>query len=216
VIMDPISNLGAVSSESEIHSMITRLIDYLKSNGIIALFTSLTSTSDVLERTDVGVSSLMDTWLLLKDLESNAERNHVLYLLKSRGMAHSNQLREFRLTNSGIQVIEPYVGPAGVLAGTARLAQETKEKAERLLRDRDIELGKSGIEHKRKLVESQIAALRAELEYAEIAQKRKTGQERLAEVTLAQGSVEMRHLRGGADKATVTRVQRQAGRRGVR
>jgi circadian clock protein KaiC len=70
----------------------------------------------------------MDTWLLLKDLESNAERNRVLYLLKSRGMAHSNQMREFRLTDSGIQIIEPYIGPAGVLTGTARLAQETKPK----------------------------------------------------------------------------------------
>jgi circadian clock protein KaiC len=216
VVIDPISNLGAVSSESEIHSMVTRLIDYLKTNGISGLFTNLTRAGGTLELTEASVSSLMDTWLLLRDFESNAERNRVLYVLKSRGMAHSNQLREFRLTDSGIQIIEPYIGPAGVLTGTARLAQETRETAERLLRDDDIKLNQHRITRKRTLVESQIAALRAELAYEELGQARKAEQEHLAEATLGQGSVEMQHLRGGGDKGAVTKMQRQAGRRDPR
>ncbi len=116
--------------------MLVRLVDFLKSRTITALLTSLTSDQDNPEKTEVGISSLMDTWLLLRNLEINGERNRGLYILKSRGMPHSNQIREFTLTNHGAQLREVYTGVAGVLTGTARVAQEARERAETLARSR--------------------------------------------------------------------------------
>jgi circadian clock protein KaiC len=117
VIVDPISNLGRVGDESEVTAMLMRLVDWIKSRGVTAMFTSLTAGDSALERTDVGVSSLIDTWFLLKSIESNGERNRVLYVLKSRGMAHSNQIREFLLTPQGIELQDVYLGADG---GSAR------------------------------------------------------------------------------------------------
>jgi circadian clock protein KaiC len=99
--------------------------------GVTTIFTSLTSGGEVLEQTEVGVSSLMDTWLLVRMLESNGERNRILYVLKSRGLAHSNQMREFVLSDKGINLIDVYVGPGAVLTGSARLQQEAKDLAHR-------------------------------------------------------------------------------------
>ena len=93
--------------------MLMRLIDYLKMQQITTLFTSLTSAGECLEQTEVGISSLMDTWLLLRDIEVDGERNRGLYILKSRGMAHSNQIREFLLTDHGVELLDVYLGPAG-------------------------------------------------------------------------------------------------------
>jgi len=130
VVIDPITNFGSVGTYSEVKSMVTRLIDMFKSRQITALFTSLTSGDGSPEMSEVGVSSQMDAWLLLRNLECNGERNRGLYVLKSRGMAHSNQLREFLLTDHGVQLRDVYVGPAGLLTGSAREAQEAKERAE--------------------------------------------------------------------------------------
>ena len=168
VIIDPISNLINSGSDSEVGSMLLRLVDYLKSQRITALFTSLTALdSGTLEQTDVGISSVMDTWLLLRDIELGGERNRGLYVLKSRGMAHSNQIREFLLTDNGIDLRDVYVGPEGVLTGSMRLAQEAREKGEKLSREMDIEAKRRTLERKRKAIEAQIAALRAEFEGAE-------------------------------------------------
>lgn len=165
VIIDPISNLINSGSDSEVRSMLLRLVDFLKFQQITALFTSLTSAdTKTLEQTDLGISSVMDSWLLLRDIELGGERNRGLYILKSRGMSHSNQIREFLLSDEGVDIRDVYVGPEGVLTGSMRLAQEAREKADKLGRDLEIETKKRAIARKRAALEAQIAALRAEFE----------------------------------------------------
>ena len=172
VVVDPISNLAAVGTAFDARSLLTRLTDFLKTRQITALFTSLSHVGLGEEATDMGISSLMDTWLLVRDLESNGERNRVLYVLKSRGMAHSNQVREFKLTSRGIVLVEPYVGPGGVLTGTARLAQEAREAAEARVRRQDFETRKLDLRRKRESLLAQIIGLRDELEVVEEARSR--------------------------------------------
>ncbi|MDD1710165.1 MAG: circadian clock protein KaiC [Methanoregulaceae archaeon] len=164
VIVDPISNLLTVGSMSETKSMLTRLIDFLKSKQITAMFASLTTLGENLESTEVGVSSLMDTWILLRDIESAGERNRGLYILKSRGMDHSNQIREFLFTRRGIQLRDVYIGSSGVLTGSARLAQEAKDSAQELERKQAIERNQREIEHRRQIMESQINTIRSQFE----------------------------------------------------
>ena len=100
--------------------MVARQVDLLKTRGITAMATTLARED---ERTTVGISSLVDTWLLLRNVESDGERNRLLYVLKSRGSAHSNQVREFMLTGRGAELVDVYVGPAGVVTGSARVGQ---------------------------------------------------------------------------------------------
>jgi circadian clock protein KaiC len=165
VIVDPITNFMAIGNELEVKAMLTRLIDFLKLNRITGMFADLTTNSgDNLEKTNIGISSLMDTWLLLRDIEINSERNRGLYILKSRGMAHSNQMREFLLTDHGIDLLDVYVGPSGVLTGTAREAQEAQEKAAEVNRQQGVERQRRLLELKRKQLEAQIAALRSDFE----------------------------------------------------
>ena len=164
VVVDPISNLVAAASEAEVKSMLSRLIDYLKMKQITAFCTDLTSTSGSLEQTEVGISSMMDTWLLLKTMEGNGERNRGLSILKSRGMAHSNQVREFILSDAGVQLRDVYIGSGGVLTGSARVAQEAKDKAESLECKREIERKLREIEQKKTAIEAQITALRTQFE----------------------------------------------------
>ncbi len=106
VVVDPITNLLMVSSVREVRSMLTRLIDMLKSQEISAVFTSLTASGGPLEASVADVSSLMDTWIVLRSIEKHQERNRDLYILKSRGMDHSNQVREFLITNDGVDLVE--------------------------------------------------------------------------------------------------------------
>jgi circadian clock protein KaiC len=165
VIIDPISNLVNTGSPNEVRSMLLRLVDFLKSQQITALFTSLSSPDmKSLEQTDVGISSIMDTWLLLRDIELGGERNRGLYVLKSRGMAHSNQIREFVLTSDGIDIRDVYVGPEGVLTGSMRLAQEARERSEKISRQLEIESRQRELARKRAALEAQIAAMKAEFE----------------------------------------------------
>ena len=165
VVIDPISSLVAAASEIEAKSMLSRMIDYLKMKQITALCTDLTSTSgSSLERTEVNVSSLMDSWLLLQVLEGNGERNRGLYILKSRGMAHSNQVREFILSDEGIQLRDVYIGLGGVLTGSARDNQKAKDQAESLDCQQQIELRQREIERKKMAIEAQILALNTQFE----------------------------------------------------
>ncbi len=165
VVIDPISNLINTGSPTEVRSMLLRLVDFLKSQQITALFTSLSSPDmKSLEQTDVGISSIMDTWLLLRDIELGGERNRGIYVLKSRGMAHSNQIREFVLTDKGIDIRDVYVGPEGVLTGSMRLAQEARERLQKVSREMEIETKKRQLARKRAALEAQIAALKAEFE----------------------------------------------------
>ncbi|HEY4710775.1 MAG TPA: circadian clock protein KaiC [Candidatus Acidoferrales bacterium] len=163
VVLDPITNLISSSSEKEVYSMLLRLIDSMKSTGITAAFVSLTGGSDSLEGTNIGISSLTDTWILLRDVELNGERNRCLYVLKSRGMAHSNQLREFVLTGDGIQLVPAYIGSGGVLTGSSRVAQEAKEKADALLRQQEAQANRLRIDRRRLALQAQLESLKVEL-----------------------------------------------------
>jgi len=167
VILDPINTFVVGDKEYEVKTMLMRIVDFLKSKLITALFTSLTSGDSALENSDVGISSLIDTWLLLRDIELSGERNRGMYVLKSRGMANSNQIREFILTDHGVELREAYIGVSGVLTGSARVAQEANENAEVLTRKHEIERKIREIERKRKALESQIAALNADFDSEE-------------------------------------------------
>ncbi len=167
VILDPINTFIIGDKENEVKTMLMRIVDFLKANKITAMFTSLTSNESALESSDVGISSLIDTWLLLRDIELNGERNRGMYVLKSRGMANSNQIREFILTDHGVELREAYIGASGVLTGSARVAQEALENAEVLTRKLDIERKKRELERKRKVLEAQIASLHADFESEE-------------------------------------------------
>jgi circadian clock protein KaiC len=162
VIMDPITNLTIVASNEEVKSVLMRLGDFFKNRKITSFFTNLTHP-DQLEETSTGVSSLMDVWLLVLNVESYGERNRVFHILKSRGMAHSNQLREFLITDSGIDLVDAYVGPDGVLTGLARVRQEAQEKAAALAAQEELEHRRCVLDRKRQIMEAQVAALQAEI-----------------------------------------------------
>ncbi len=164
VVIDPVSNLTSVGSAFEVNAMLLRLVDFLKSNHITALMTNLTTAGGALEASNVGISSLTDTWLLVRDVENNGERNRTLYVLKSRGMAHSNQVREFLMTASGIRLVDVYVGPGGVLTGSARLAEEAREASAAGERARELQAKRRELDRRRRAVEAQVAQLRASLE----------------------------------------------------
>jgi circadian clock protein KaiC len=167
VILDPITNLITVGSVSEVKSMLIRLIDFLQDEQITVMFTALSLNTVVSEQTDEGVSSLVDAWLLVRDIESNGERNRGLYIMKSRGMSHSNQVREFTITDNGLNLVDVYLGPEGVLTGSAREAQKLKEKTGVALRDFAVSRKDKEILRKRMMLESKIASLQAEFESAE-------------------------------------------------
>jgi len=167
VILDPINTFVVGDKEIEVKTMLMRIVDFLKMNQITALFTSLTASGSALEHSDTSISSLIDTWLLLRDIELNGERNRGMYVLKSRGMANSNQIREFVLTNHGVELREVYLGTSGVLTGSARIAQEAIENAEVLTRKQDIERKKREIERKRKTLEAKIISLYADFDSEE-------------------------------------------------
>lgn len=164
VIIDPITNLAEIGSMLEVKSVLTRMIDYLKLQNITTIFTSLTAGGANLDQTEVGVSSLMDVWLVVRNLESGGERNRALYLLKARGLAHSNQVREFVMTDRGIELVDVYLGGSEVLVGSARVAREAQDRLEEVAEKQRLQLRQLNLLHQRKTIEAQIAALRAELE----------------------------------------------------
>jgi circadian clock protein KaiC len=167
VVLDPIDAFIMGGNQTEVKIMLLRIVDYLKMRNITALFASLTNGRENQELTDMAISSLIDTWLLLRDIEIGGERNRGLYILKSRGMDHSNQIREFILTENGIELLDVYVGPEGVLTGSARLSQEAKNYEEQLLRQQGIERKRSGLELKRAATEANIVVLQSEFKAEE-------------------------------------------------
>ncbi len=169
VVLDPLSSLmnGSAGNTNDVTNMVLRVIDRLKQLGATGFFTALTSGGEALEATDLNISSLVDTWLLLRDVESDGERNRILYVLKSRGMAHSNQLREFMMTRDGVELREAYLGPAGVLTGSARLAQESRERDDEFRVRRESEDRRLALSRKLRSADAQILALQAEKDAAE-------------------------------------------------
>jgi circadian clock protein KaiC len=157
VVMDPVSDLLRIGTGADVSAMLTRQVDFLKAKGVTAMFTRLSAAED--PEADQQIASLVDTWVLLKTMEGNGEHNRILYVLKSRGMAHSNQIREFLLTRQGIELADVYVGPLGVLTGSARQAQEAKERSDGAARLEDLEENRTHLERRRESVEAQIAAL---------------------------------------------------------
>ena len=197
VILDPINAFVMGENQTEVRTMLLRLVDFLKMKRITAFFTSLTSAGDNMEITDIYITSLIDTWLLLRDIEIGGERNRGLYVLKSRGMAHSNQIREFRLTNHGIELLDVYVGPEGVFTGSARLSQETKDDAEQLLRQQEIVRKQFGLERKREAMEAQIVLLQSEFEAEESEALKVIGIEKARNERFTQDKAKMAKSRKG-------------------
>jgi circadian clock protein KaiC len=198
VVIDPVSGLKEIGSTRETKAMLTRIVDFLKSRRITALFTSLTSEATNPELTESEISSLMDTWLLVRNLESNGERTRGLYVLKSRGMAHSNQIREFVLSERGVQLQDVYAGPAGVLTGTARIAQEERDKAEALIRRNEIARKRKALANKREVMEAQIATLRAAYDAEKLQMETIVTEEGLAEESLAHQQKMLKDIREGS------------------
>jgi circadian clock protein KaiC len=167
VVIDPISSLMQAGVQSDVHAMLLRLLDYLKAEQITAFFTNLTHGMIETGVTDAGVSSLMDTWLLLLNREASGEYNRQLYILKSRGIAHSNQVREFVLSERGVELRPVYLGPEGVVTGSARLAQEARERAAAVGEQQELERKARALTRRRRHLERQIEDLRADLEQEE-------------------------------------------------
>ena len=164
VILDPITNLITVGGVSEVKSMLIRLIDFLQSEQITVMFTALSLNTIINEQTDEGVSSLVDAWILVRDIESNGERNRGLYIMKSRGMKHSNQVREFVITDKGLDLVDVYMSSDGILTGSAREAQQMLESTGEVMRTYALNRKDIQIERKRKVLEAKIASLQEEFE----------------------------------------------------
>jgi circadian clock protein KaiC len=191
VVIDPLNSFVTVGNEADVKLMLLRLVDTLKYQQITGFFTSLTAGGDNLEKTDVAISSLIDTWVLVRDLENAGERNRGLYILKSRGMAHSNQIREFVLTSRGVVLREAYLGANGMLTGSARLAQEAAEEGLRLRRTQETGRKQSELEAKRVAFEAQIESMRAEFAAFEVAAQVQIDQALAIEHVLEQDRLDM-------------------------
>jgi circadian clock protein KaiC len=191
VVGDPVSSLLNVATETDVQATMTRLVDHLKAKGITALMTSLTRGRMEDERTDIAISSIVDTWLLVVTLESSGERNRGLYVLKSRGMAHSNQIREFLLTSHGVELLDAYIGAGTVLTGSARLTREAEDRAAALSNDQELARKEHTLERLRAAFEAELAALRGkfEAEQAELASA--IGQHRARQKRLRDDRVDM-------------------------
>jgi circadian clock protein KaiC len=199
VVLDPISSFMSAGTPQQVKAMLVRLFDWLKTQQITALVTCLTPIS-AKEETDVGVSSLIDTWIEMRDLEVSGERNRTLYMLKSRGMRHSNQVRELVIADSGVTLADVYYGPDGVLLGSAKLNEDRRRAREERSAAEDVARAERLLELKRDTVEAQITALRAELAAHEEETRRRirTNQEN-ADATRS-------------DRDTMTQLRNDAGR----
>lgn len=195
VVIDPITNFLAVGDQTQTKAMLTRLIDFLKLRQITALFNSLTASGSELEDSEVGVSSLMDAWLLVKNIESNGERNRGLYILKARGMAHSNQVREFVLTDHGIELIDAYIGAEGVLMGSARSSQVARETVAEVERRLAAERKERELHRKAQLYEAQLVALKGQYETEREAILRELEEAKQREKLIADHRLEIARMR---------------------
>jgi circadian clock protein KaiC len=195
VIVDPITSLLVAGTDAETKGMMTRLIDFLKGRQITSLFTSLTHGGHALQQSEISMSSLMDSWLLLQDIEGNGERNRVLYVLKARGMSHSNQVREFVISSRGIELVDAYIGPSGVLTGASRVAQTSREAAEALAGRQEAARRKLELKRKRAALEQQIAGLRSDYDAKELEVRRLDEQAEARSRVLTEARTKLARLR---------------------
>jgi circadian clock protein KaiC len=177
VVLDPISAFFESGDPMEIQSMLLRVIDFLKGRGVTAVFTHLLHGQDGNVQTESGLSSLMDAWVLLLNREVNGEFNRELYLLKARGTAHSNQVREFIMSDDGLKLVPPYLGENGALTGSARKNEEARSRRTEMQRKADVLRAQQQIQQKRRRAKAQIEALQAELDADEIGLKAMTQDE---------------------------------------
>ncbi|MHB8093040.1 MAG: circadian clock protein KaiC [Syntrophales bacterium] len=212
LIVDPISNLSAAGTVSEVKSILTRLVDYLKMNNISTFLTDLTHFTGSLEHTSEEISSLIDTWLLLRDIELNGERNRGLYILKSRGMAHSNQIQEFLLSNQGIGLIDIYTGSGDVLTGSARATQAAAEKAAELASWREVDRRLREQERKKNALEAKILALRAEFDVETQEVLLMAEEEKKRQAIREEDRLDMLQLRRGKPAATRAKRSKRSGK----
>jgi circadian clock protein KaiC len=168
VILDPISSFLESGDRMEIQSMLLRVVDFLKGRGVTAVFTHLMHGQDSVVQTDAGLSSIMDAWILLLNREVNGEFNRELYLLKARGLSHSNQVREFVMSDDGIKLVPTYLGENGALTGSARKNEEAKSRQAEMRRNADMSRAQQQIQQKRRRAKAQMEALQAELDADEI------------------------------------------------
>jgi circadian clock protein KaiC len=192
VVIDPITAMLHSGTALETSSMLVRMIDFFKQKRMTALMTSLTSDSGVAEQTEVDISSLIDTWILLRNIENGGERNRGLFILKARGISHSNQIREFLITNDGVELREVYLGGDGMVTGSSRVIHEAREAAEALLARQKIENWNSTLTRKRKSLEAHMEAIRMQLESEEqeVAQLIEQEQMRLKELHRGRTDIE--------------------------
>ena len=197
LILDPITNLITVGSVSEVKAMLIRLIDFLQQSQITVMFTALTLNNIVNEQTDEGVSSLVDAWLLVRDIEYNGERNRGMYIMKSRGMKHSNQVREFVISDEGLSLVDVYLGPDGVMVGSAREAQMLQEATGVALHGHSVSRKDREILRKRKVLESKISSLQSEFESVEEELNKVYIEEELKKQILERNREEITKIRRG-------------------
>ena len=195
VVIDPMSNLATTGTVNQTKNFLMRLIDMFKSQQITVFFSNLLQSGAPLEHTELGVSSLMDTWLELRTVETNGERNRTLYVLKSRGMQHSNQVREFVLSSNGIELVDVYLGQQNFLTGTARVAQQSQEKLAQLNHKQEFDRKKLRLEQQQSLVQAQIKALEIQLAIEQAELEMFSQQEETAQQVLTDSKVQMSALR---------------------
>jgi circadian clock protein KaiC len=194
-VMDPISNLITIGNSDEVRMALMRLVDLLKTRCVTSVFTSLTPAVKVLEESGMGVSSIMDTWILLQDIDSNGERNRGLSIVKSRGMRHSNQIREFIMNDAGLELVDVYTGPAGVMTGAARITQALKEKAAMEEHVLELDRKRRELARKRQITEAQISMLRMQLEAEEETMTHKVKEHEARLQTENEGRKQMSRIR---------------------
>lgn len=202
VVLDPISAFMDAADSLEIRAMLLRMTDYLKSCGITAVFTHLTHNQEASAETDMGMSSLMDGWILLLNREASGEFNRELHLLKARGTQHSNQVREFVISPEGIQILPPYLGAGGALTGAARKLDEAESRAAEQRKKLEAEKTARLIDFRRRTIRSRIEALEAELSFeeAELLEFRASENERERWSSTGRDTIERIRLSQGLNK----------------
>jgi circadian clock protein KaiC len=212
IVLDPITNFITIGSMGEVKNMLIRLIDFLQEEQITVMFTALTLNTLTSDQTDEGVSSLVDTWLLVRDIESNGERNRGMYIMKSRGMKHSNQVREFVITDKGLDLVEVYLGPDGILTGSAREAQKIREQTGEAIRDYAVSRKDREIMRKRKVLESKIASLNSEFESVEEELNKVYEEEELRKEILNKNREMATRIRQGEEADVKSKLAKNNGR----
>jgi len=165
IVLDPITNLISEGVNTEIRQMLAHFVDFLKSKNITILFTAAITLETVKSNpSDEGISAMVDTWILVRDIETNSERNRGIYILKSRGMNHSTQVREFVITDDGLSLLPIYISADGILTGSAKLEHTLQKEEQQKIFQSDIKSKTSEIERKRKMMEDNIALLKTNFE----------------------------------------------------